>query len=65
MEDLQALYNENANNMIEQVAQEEGTKRKFSSLIVLATTTMAAKDTKSMENEPQIFKKARNHPYPK
>ena len=54
MKNLQALYNDDANMIVKQAAQEKATKESSNFLIDLATITMVVEDTMPMENEPQM-----------
>ena len=61
LKNIQALYNEDVNKIIEQVAQEENSKENLNVSINLATIAMVAKDTESTKDEPQTFNEACNH----
>ena len=58
MKKLQALYNDNANKIIEQAMQEKSAIENLNFLI----EAMVTKDIKPTPEEPQTFKEAWNHP---
>ena len=55
MKNLQFLYNEDVNKIMELAAQERAIKENLFFLIDLATITMVTEDPKPMEDEPQMF----------
>ena len=59
IKNLQVLYNNDANNIVEQVAQEKKAKDFF--LMDLATFTMVANATKSTKDKQQTFNKTWNY----
>ena len=59
MKKLQALYNEDANKIIEEVTQE---KNAIANLNFLINLVMVTSDTKPVLEEPMTFAKAWNHP---
>ena len=59
MKKLQASYNNNANKIVKQAAQEKNTNKNSIFLIDLA---IVASDNKPSLDEPQMFKDAWNHP---
>ena len=61
MNNSQALYNEDANKIVEQAAQEWSAKRKFIFFLNLDTIAIIARDTKSTEDESETFNKVWNH----
>ena len=61
MKTLQALYNNDANKIVEEAAQEKNVKENSTFLIDLA---MVAGDTKPTEDEPQMFSETWNHKNP-
>ena len=58
MKKLQASYNNDANEIVEQAMQEKGTIKKINFLIYLA---MMSKYIKPTLDEPQMFNEAWNH----
>ena len=61
---LQAVYNEDANKLIKQVAQEKFAKQNLIILIAFATIAMVTEDKISTKDEPQTFNEAWNHANP-
>ena len=59
MKKLQALYNDEANNIVEQALQE---KRAIKNLNFLIDLAMDSNDTKPTLKEPQTFNKVWSHP---
>ena len=59
---LHALYNEDANKVVKEAAQDKSAKENLNFLINLATIAMVVEDTKPNEDEPQTFDDAWNHP---
>ena len=64
MKKLQALYNDDANKIVEEAAQEKDVKENLNVLINFATIAKVAEDTKPMKDESRTFNKAWNHPNP-
>ena len=65
MRKLQASYNDDANKIVKEAAQEKSAKENLIFLIDLATIFMLAMETKPTKHEPQTFNKAWNHHHSK
>ena len=59
MKKLQALYNNDANKIVDQGTQEKSAIKNLNFLIILV---MVSSDTEPSLDEPQRFNKAWNHP---
>ena len=62
MTNLQASYNKDANNFVEQAEQWKEVRENLIFLIDLATVGMVAEENVTTNEEPKIFNKAWNHP---